>query len=51
MSTTGIKAGTIATAGERAVTWQMWVPCLAMADNIGTLIVGTVQNLNDHSSS
>ena len=31
MSTTGIKAGTIATAGERAVTWQMWVPCMAMA--------------------
>ena len=31
MSTTGIKAGTSATAGERAVTWQMWVPCMAMA--------------------
>src|SRR5262249_15710262 len=31
MSTTGIKAGTIETAGERAVTWQMWVPCMTMA--------------------
>ena len=31
MSTTGVKAGTVETTAERAVTWQMWVPCMAMA--------------------
>src|SRR5215471_9077431 len=31
MSTTGIKAGTIETAGERAVTGQMWVPGMTIA--------------------
>jgi MFS transporter, ACS family, hexuronate transporter len=31
MSTTGVKTGTVGTTTDRAVTWQMWVPCMAMA--------------------
>src|SRR5262245_26743128 len=31
MATIGTKTATAATAADRAVTWQMWVPCMAMA--------------------
>jgi ACS family hexuronate transporter-like MFS transporter len=31
MSTTGVKTSTVGTTADRAVTWQMWVPCMAMA--------------------
>jgi ACS family hexuronate transporter-like MFS transporter len=31
MATTGSKTATAPMAADRAVTWQMWVPCLAMA--------------------
>src|SRR5499427_1812245 len=30
-TTTGVKTTIAAAAADRAVTWQMWVPCLAMA--------------------